>query len=109
MVKQRVSNVQAYHSLTLSAVSEKREHLKKVFCNEKEKQPKQDKGQSEVKKSNSMKSKQPIQIIKIENETQQNIVQWGKQVKVDIEKVKALAAKLKTTMKKPATRIRYQG
>lgn len=54
MVKQRMSNVQAYHSLTLSAVSEKREHLKRVFCKEKEKQPKHDNGQSEVRKSNSL-------------------------------------------------------
>lgn len=36
-----------------------------------------------------------------------NVKQWGERAKIDVDKVKTLAAQLKANTWKPATRIRY--
>lgn len=44
----------------------------------------------------------------LEDRLEENVRQWGIRAKIDVEKVKALAAKLQQPKKKPTTTIRMK-
>lgn len=111
MKKQRVSNVQAYHGLIINELEEKKKHLTQKFSTVKKSTVVKRAPVVPTKKQCSNTQQQelhPAERRKIETHTYlseraaENVRQWGVRAKIDVEKVKALAASLKNM--KPAAR-----
>lgn len=130
MKKCRSSNVQAYHGLILEEVSRKREELVRKFVTSEVSRKREQFAQKHQVKSasttiekaknaqnsNEQKVKKddiefiPLNVQKINHEcfidrADENVRQWGNRMKIPVDKVRMLAAQLKTNMK---PRIRYQ-
>lgn len=102
MKNQRISNVQAYHSLILQQVTEKRQHLVKNFLPKPTTKPKSRPAGSRTNQNQSTNAPVAVHrhstanIKKLETRAIENVRQWGVRTKIDVDLVKELAAKLKS-------------
>lgn len=113
MKKQRVSNVQSYHGLIINELEDRKKHLAQKFSTVKKTTVVNRALVVPTEKQCSDTQHQelhPAERRKVEAHTYlseraaENVRQWGVRAKIDIEKVKALAASLKTNMKPAARR-----
>lgn len=108
MKKQRISKVLPEHKQILDNLETKRIslELKIKNVNQRRAQPKHG---HIVKKT---VPEQPVKFVRIEklpwldDRLTENVRQWGVRTKIDVDKVKALAAQLRRPKKKPTTNIR---
>lgn len=111
MKKERLSNVLPQHKQTLENLAIKKSNFGQKVKSETKRTNKH--GQ-QVKKTDECMILQPVkfQIIEqlpwLEDRLEENVLQWGIRTKIDVEKVKALAAKLQQPKKKPTTTIRMK-
>lgn len=118
MKKHRVSNVQAYHGLILEEVSRKREELARKFAPKNEPRSavkiKQKTDKQKVKTNNTEYI--PLNVHKAKDHqylidrADENVRHWGTRMKIPVDEVKILAARLKASVKSPTKNpmIRYQ-
>lgn len=125
MKKQRISKVLPEHKQILDNLETKRIslELKIKNVNQRRAQPKHGHIvkktvpilvpiQPNQKVNNTNAIKQPVKFVRIEklpwldDRLTENVRQWGVRTKIDVDKVKALAAQLRRPKKKPTTNIR---
>lgn len=115
MKKERTSSVKQQHGAILAALEEQRQRLvnKSIRPQQTGNKHKRD---PPTKSSSSLNVPQKSNPAKIyidtlpclEDRARENVRQWGNQAKIDVEKIKILAAKLKSAKTaKPTTCIRY--
>lgn len=122
MKKERVSNVQSYHSIILQEVAERRRELTRKFTESTHNPPSRTNKQTTVKHKpskaetvTSPRNLTPAPRFNINNlpyladRAAENVRQWGIRSKINIDEVKARAAILKASIKPVTTakRISY--